>query len=146
MATAQTFRFSGLRVLLGQGDSPETFASPCGFTERSFSRTKEMGESLVPDCTDEDAASFPERDIQSKSASISGTGVLDATALDTWEEFWDSDTSRNVRVELWRGGVKRGHWAGAFQLESLEISATKGERVTIEASLMSDGAFAWVPV
>lgn len=144
MATAQTFRFSGLRVLLGDGADPQGFAAPCGFTERSFSRSKEMGESLVPNCTDEDEASFPERDVTSKSASISGTGVLDATALDTWEEFWDSDISRDVRVELWREGVKRGHWAGAFQLESLEVGATKGERVTIQASLQSDGAFAWV--
>jgi predicted secreted protein len=133
-------------VLLGDGGSPESFGMPCGFTERSFSRTKEMGESVVPDCSDEDAASFTERDITSKSASISGTGVLDASAADTWEEFWNSDTSRNVRVELWRSGVKRGHWAGAFQLESLEFGATKGERVTITASLMSDGSFIWVPV
>lgn len=145
MAQAQTVRFSGLRVLLGDGASPEVFAAPCGLTERSFNRSKEMGESNVPDCTSEDGASFVERDVTSKSAAINGQGMLDITALDTWEEFWESDTSRNVRVEIWRDSVKKGHWAGKFHLESLEVGATKGERANVTIALQSDGSFVWVP-
>lgn len=141
---AATFRFSGLRVLLGDGADPETFAAPCGFTERSLSLSKEMGESNVPDCTSEDAASWVERDIVSKSGSISGTGMLDATALATWQEFFAEDTSKNTRVELWRLGVKTGHYIGAFHMETFEISATKGERVTVNVAMSSDGAVLWV--
>lgn len=144
MAQAETVRFSGLRVLLGSGGDPETFAMPCGLTERSFNRSKEMGSSNVPDCTDEDGASFIERDVTSKSAAVNGTGMLDITALDTWEEFWASDTSRNVRVEIWRNNVKKGHWAGKFHLESFEIGATKGERANVTVALQSDGSFTWV--
>lgn len=145
MAQAQTVRFSGLRVLLGDGASPEVFSAPCGLIERSFNRSKEMGESNVPDCADEEGASFIERDITSKSASVNGSGMLDISALDTWEEFWNSDSSRNVRVEIWRNEVKKGHWAGAFHLESFEVGATKGERANVTVSLQSDGAFLWVP-
>lgn len=145
MAQAETVRFSGLRVLLGDGADPETFAMPCGLTERSFNRSKEMGESNVPDCADEDGASFIERDVTSKSAAVNGQGMLDVTALDTWEAFWASDTSRNVRVEIWRNNVKKGHWAGKFHLESLEIGATKGERANVTVALQSDGSFVWVP-
>lgn len=145
MALAQTYRFSGLRVLLGDGATPtEVFAAPCGLTERSFSLSKEFGESVTPDCTDEDAASWTERDVTSKSGTINGQGVLDATALPTWRGFYESDTSKNIRVELWRGGVKAGHWAGAFHLESFELGATKGERVTVNISAQSDGAVSWV--
>lgn len=143
MAQAETFRFSGYRVLLGDGESPEAFATPCGFTERAFTLSKEMGESNVPDCSDEDGASWIERDVVSKSASVSGTGMLDATSLTTWQDFWDTDASRNARVELWRNGAKVGHWGGAFHMESFETSATKGERVSVTVSMQSDGAVAW---
>lgn len=145
MAQAQTVRFSGLRVLLGDGAEPdEGFTAPCGLTERSLTLSKELGENNVPDCTNEDAASWTERDVVSKSAEIAGQGVVDIVALATWQDFYASDTSKNVRVEVWRG-TKVGHWQGAFHLESLEIGATKGERATIQPSLQSDGAVAWTP-
>lgn len=142
MAQAQTVRFSGLRVLLGNGLDPEDFAAPCGLTERSLSLSKEMGETNVPDCTDEDAASWIERDITSKSAEIAGEGVIDIVALATWQAFFDTDTSKSVRVEIWRG-TKVGHWQGKFHMESFEAGATKGERATVSVSLQSDGAVAW---
>lgn len=143
MAQAETFRFSGYRVLLGDGADPEVFATPCGFTERSFSQSKEFGETNTPDCADEDGPSWIERDVTSKSASINGTGVLDESALDTWLEFWDSDASRNARVELWRNGVKKGHWLGKFHMETFETSATKGERVAVTVAMQSDGSVTW---
>lgn len=143
MAQAQTFRFSGFRVLLGDGGSPESFAFPCGFTDRAFTLSKEMGESNVPDCADEDGASWIERDVVSKSAEISGEGMLDLAALSTWQAFFDTDTSRNARVELWRSGSKIGHWQGLFHMESFENSATKGERVSISVTMQSDGAVLW---
>lgn len=144
MAQAQTVRFSGLRVLLGDGADPENFAAPCGLTERSLTLSKELGESNVPDCTDEDAASWTQRDVVSKSAEIAGQGVIDIAALTTWQERHASDTSGNVRIEIWRG-TKVGHWQGAFHLANLELGATKGERATVQISLQSDGAVAWTP-
>jgi predicted secreted protein len=143
MAQAQTFRFSGVRVLVGDGADPEIFAAPCGFTERSLSLSKDLGETNTPDCLDEDAASWTERDVTAKSASITGQGVLAADALPTWQAFFDSDVSTKCRVELWRAGAKVGQWEGAFQLETLEIGATRGERATINVTLQSDGALAW---
>jgi predicted secreted protein len=144
MAQAQTVRFSGLRVLLGDGATPsETFTAPCGLTERSLSLAKEFGETNVPDCTDEDAASWTERDVTSKSASIDGTGVLDIVSLVTWQARFDSDTSGNVRTEIWRAGAKVGHWQGAFHLETFEVSGTKGERASAKVSLQSDGVVVW---
>lgn len=143
MAQAQTFRFSGYRVLLGAGDSPETFSSPCGFTERSISFNRELAETNVPSCTDEDAPSWLERDVTSMSATISGQGVLDATALTAWIAKLETTESFNARVELWREGAKVGTWAGAFALESFETAGTKGERVTVNVTMQSDGAIVW---
>lgn len=147
MTAAQTFKFSGLKVLIGDGATPtEVFAAPCGLTERSFSLSKELGESQVPDCDDEDAASWTERDVTSKAAEISGQGVLAADALPVWRAFIESDQSKNVHVELHRNGTKIGHWAGKFHLESFQISGSRGERVNVEVSMQSDGACLWVPV
>lgn len=143
MAQAQTFRFSGYRVLLGDGASPEVFSSPCGFTERSFSLNRELSETNVPSCTDDDAPSWLERDTTSMSATISGQGVLDASALTAWIAKLETTESFNARVELWREGAKVGTWAGAFQLESFETAATRGERATVNVTLQSDGAIAY---
>lgn len=143
MAQAQTVRFSGLRVLLGDGETPEVFAAPCGFTERSLTLSKELGSTNVPDCADEDAAPWTERDVTSKSAEISGQGVLDVTALTVWQARFDSDASGNARVEVWRSGAKVGHWLGAFHLESLELGATQGERATVQVGMQSDGVVTW---
>lgn len=140
MALAQTFRFSGYRVLLGDGGDPETFAAPCGFTERGLSFNRELAETNTPDCADEDAPSWLERDVTSMSATINGTGVLEATALPIWLSLLNTTVSFNARVELWRDGAKVGHWEGAFALESFETSGTKGERVQVTVSLQSDGA------
>ncbi|WP_100961067.1 phage tail tube protein [Bosea sp. FBZP-16] len=143
MALAATFRFSGYRVLLGDGADPEVFAAPCGFTERSISFNRELSETNTPDCADEDAPSWLERDVTSMSATINGTGVLEATALPIWLGLLNTTVSFNARVELWREGVKVGHWQGAFALESFETSGTKGERVQVTVSMQSDGVVAY---
>ena len=143
MVAAASFRFSGYRVLLGDGASPEQFSSPCGFTERSFSLNRELSETNSPDCANEDAPSWLERDVTSMSATISGQGVLDASALTAWITKLETTESFNARVELWRNGAKVGMWAGAFQLESFETAATRGERATVNVTLQSDGAVAY---
>lgn len=140
MAIAQTFRFSGYRVLLGNGAEPEVFAAPCGFTERSLSFNRELAETNTPDCANEDAPSWLERDVTSMSATISGQGVLESTALPIWIGLLNTTESFNARVELWREGAKVGTWAGAFALESFETAGTKGERVTVNVTMQSDGA------
>lgn len=144
MAQAKTFRRSGLRLLLGDGATPdESFAAPCGLLERALTLSKELGETNVPDCANEDLAPWTERDVVSKSASIEGSGVLDEDALPIWQGFYDSDSSRNCRIELWRNGVKKGHWQGAFHIETLNPAAPEEGRVTLEISLQSDGPVVW---
>lgn len=144
MTAAQTFRFSGYRVLLGDGGSPESFSAPCGFTERSFSINRELAETNVPDCGDDDAPSWLERDVTSQSATINGTGVLDTSALPLWLAILETTESFNARVELWREGAKIGHWQGAFTLESFETSGTRGERVTVTVAMQSDGVIVYL--
>lgn len=143
MVLAKVFNFSGIRALLGDAATPEVFIAPCGFTERSLTLSKSLGEVNIPDCTDEDIASWVGRDVISKSATLSGSGVLDSDALIKWQSFFATDTSKNARLELYRAGAKVGHWQGAFHLESLEVGGSQGQKATITTTLQSDGEVAW---
>lgn len=144
MVQAKVFNYSGIRVLLGDGASPEVFAAPCGFTERSLVLSKSLGEVNIPDCSNEDLASWVGRDVISKSASLTGSGVLDADALTKWQSaFTSSDESISARMELHRAGAKVGHFAGKFHVESFEIGGSQGQKATISVTLQSDGEVVW---
>lgn len=140
MAQATTLPFSGLSVKLASVSDADTFVAPCGFTERSISFTKEVNDTLVPDCEDEDAASWPERDVTSKSVTISGEGVMARQSLPRWQAAWDSDEPVNTRVDISGTAANGGgYYEGLFHLTSFELGGTKGERCTVSIEMSSTG-------
>lgn len=146
MTQATTVPFSGFRVLLEDPATPGTFIAPCGFTERSLTLTKETNDTTVPDCDNEDAASWVERDVVSKSAAISGEGVMARESLARWQAIYEDDDPVSARVE--RAGTAAqggGYYLGKFHLTSFEQGAVKGERATVSAELSSTGPVVWTP-
>lgn len=146
MAQAQTIPFSGLKVLLESATTPGTFGAPCGLTERSITLTKETNDTTTPDCDNEDAAAWVERDTVSKSASISGEGVMARQSIAVWQAAYESDEPIQVRVE--RSGTAAqggGYYLGAFHLTSFEQSATRGERATVSIEMSSSGPVLFTP-
>lgn len=146
MAQAQTLPFSAFKVLLESTATPGTFIAPCGLTERSLSLTKETNDTTVGDCDDEDAAAWVERDVVSKSASISGDGVMARQSIAVWQAAYESDAPINVRVE--RSGTAAqggGYYLGTFHLTSFEQGATRGERATASIEMSSSGPVVWTP-
>ncbi|KTR07335.1 hypothetical protein NS365_04565 [Aureimonas ureilytica] len=140
MAQPQTMRFGKFRVLLGNGATPEVFTAPCGFTSRSFSRSKELTDVTVPDCDDPDAPSHVARDVRSLSSSISGSGILAKSALPVWEKAFESTESVNCRVEMDWGATKITY-EQRFHISSMELTADDGARVQLSIQMESDGAF-----
>ena len=141
MAEASTIPFSGVRVMLESATTPNTFVAPCGLTQRSVTFSKETTDSVVPDCTDEDAAAWPQRDVVSKSVSISGEGVLARESLPRWRAAWESDEPVKARVELSGTAAQGGGaWTGLFHLTSKAFDATKGERCKLQVEMQSTGA------
>lgn len=134
MAQATTSRFSQFLVLLGDGASPEEFEAPCGLTSRSLERTSETNSTNVPDCDDEDAPSWLENDEVSKSWSITGEGVVAEESIDSWEGWWQTGGTKNVRVSL-----RDRTWEGRALLTNFTINASKGQRVTHSITLTGDG-------
>ncbi|MCB5412250.1 phage tail protein [Pseudogemmobacter faecipullorum] len=136
---APTVQFSKFYVRLSDGAVAPAFIAPCGFTSKSFSRSKTFGETNVPACPDEDKPSWTERDVQSMTSSISGDGVLMKSAVATWEAALASVESIECEVELVYPDGDSELYTGFYHLESFEITGTKGERVTASIAMQSDG-------
>lgn len=139
MAKPITAKFGSFFVRLSNGAVPAVFTAPCGFSSKSFNRSKNFGEVNVPDCDDPDAPAWIERDVQSMTASISGDGVLASEAIPVWEGAMASTNSIAAEVEIvWPNGSS-DIYTGNFHVESFEVTATLGERVNVSVSMQSDG-------
>ncbi|APX83814.1 hypothetical protein BV511_03165 [Methylorubrum extorquens] len=146
MSQAQTVPFSGLKVLLESATIAGTFVAPCGLTERSFTLSKETNDTTVPDCDNEDAPGWVERDVVSKSAAISGEGVMARQSIARWQAAYESDEPVKVRVE--RAGTAAqggGSYLASYHLTSFEQGGTKGERATVSVELQSTGPVVFTP-
>lgn len=141
MAQATAITFSKVRILLGDGASPETFGAPCGFNARALNRSKNTTEVDIPDCADEDAPAWVGRDVRSLTWGVTGEGVLAEESVQDWEDFFASSAPRNVRVELeFPGSVGTLTYNGAAHLTTYNVGANRGERATINVELQGDGA------
>lgn len=133
---AQTKKFSEFLVEIGDGLTPtEGFAAPCGLRSRGWERTNTMNESQNPSCPpDEDEPADTDRDVVSRSSSISGAGVVADEDFDVWDEWCDDGSTKNVRITL---GARQ--WVAPMKCASLNIQGERGQRVNFTVSLVSDG-------
>lgn len=134
MTQATTLKFSQFLIQIGNGASPEVFASPCGLNSRGFSRTAATSDTNVPDCDNPDAPSWLDRDIVSLSAALSGAGVVADEDFDAWNDWWESGLSKNIKIAL---GTRS--WVGPAKLTKLNITGARGKRVEFDVSIDSDG-------
>lgn len=127
-------------VRLSNGATPSVFVAPCGFTEKSFTRSKSFGESVVPNCPDDgDTIDWVERDVISMTSSISGQGVMAQQSTALWEAALANPESVLCEVEIeWPNGASEVY-TGRYHLESLELGAPNGQRVTANVAMQSDG-------
>lgn len=138
MAQPITARFGKFRILLGNSADPIVYAAPCGFTSKSLTLTRNLSEVSIPDCDEPDAPITIGRDVESISSSVSGEGVLAASSVITWLEAYESSESVPVKIEVeFSTGIVT--WTGLMQIESLELGAEQGGRVTLNVSMQSDG-------
>lgn len=138
MAQPVTARFGKFRVLLDLAGTG-TYSAPCGFTSKSLTLGKSLSEVSLPDCDDPDAPIVLGRDVESITSSVSGEGVLAASSVTTWLDAYEATESVAVKIEIeFASGTVT--WTGSMHVESLEIGAEQGGRVTLNVSMQSDGA------
>lgn len=146
MVKAITVSFSKFKVKIGDGADPEVFSAPCGFTSRAFNRSKSLNETNVPDCDDEDAPSWTERDVVALTWSVSGQGVMAAQSVALWDAAYESTESISVMVEIdYPAPVGTVSYKGKAHVESIEDNGEKGQRVLRNISMQSDGPLVRTP-
>lgn len=133
-----------LFILLGNGATPEVFASPCGLTSQGVDFTASTNTTIIPDCVDPEAAAWEAKDINALSAQVTGTGVMAVESFSTWNDWFQSADIRALQIKL--DAPALGHWLGDFVLSSLKYGGTRGEKVTIDVTLVNSGAVLWVSV
>lgn len=141
MAQPTTIKGGKVLVKLGDSSSPIVYEAPCGFTQRSLTLTKNLEEVNIPDCDDPDQVDWVGRDATSLSMSVSGEGVLAAESVETWLAAWEDVESVPVQIDI-VFPANTITWLGYMHVESIEIGANNGQRVTANISMQSDGEMA----
>lgn len=141
MAKPTTAQATQLLIRLGDGADPENFTSPCGITTKGLSRTAKTNDTEVLDCDSPDDPVWIDRLIQSNSASITGSGLLAAESLDTWDTWFESSDPKNVQIRFSAPAALAGRtYQGSFVLTKLEITGTLKDKVQISVQLDSNGS------
>lgn len=140
MAQANTIKFGSTSILLGDGASPEVFAAPCGFTSLTMTVNIETNSVNVPDCTDPDLPAWLVSDEVSKQMVLSGQGVLDTDAMQTWDAWLLAGGEKNVR---WFRDLTGANGGGYFEAPALlttyEESGERGQRYSVSIGLTLNG-------
>lgn len=142
MADATTIKGGKVRVLLGtlpvDPEDPITYAAPCGFNQRSVTLNKGLEDTQGVNCTEPDAISWLLRDAVSLSMTVAGEGVLAVESIELWLAAVENPDSVPVKVEI-ELPAKTITYTGRMQVESVEMGAPNGRRVTNNVSMQSDG-------
>lgn len=137
---------TALLILVGDGGSPEVFAQPCGLTSNKASIKASTNSTVIPFCDDPSAAAWESKDVNSLSMSVSGSGVMAVESFDIWNDWALSGLAKDVQIKIDDGkGEYLGYYSGSFILSSFDLTGTRGQKVTIDASLDNDDIVVWVP-
>jgi hypothetical protein len=139
MADATTIKSGKVRVLLDSARSG-TFAVKCGFTQNAITFNAGLEDFTIPDCDDPDAVSWQGRDKVSLSISVTGEGVVAAESGEDLLDMVTDPDSFPAKIEI-EFPAKTLTYTGNLHVESIELGRQDGRRVTLNASMQSDGAF-----
>lgn len=142
MSQVKQYTGEKLAIQIGNGADPEVFAHDCLInTERGVSYNSQTSESYLPDCDDLDLPAARSLEVTGLSTTITGSGVMHSSSWKSFFEWWQSGTSKNVKV--YENGVSVADGGGSevasYKLTSLERSGSHKEAVTVSITLESDG-------
>lgn len=144
MAKPTVLAGTKLLILVGDGASPEVFAQPCGLTTQGIDFSASTNTTLIPDCADPEAPAWEAKDVNALSAQVTGQGVMAVESFDVWNDWFQSATAKNVQIKLDNAAL--GHWAGQFVLSGLKYGGQRGQKVTVDITMVNNGEVPWVPL
>jgi hypothetical protein len=147
MTAVKTLAGEKLLIKIGDGGSPtETFTHDCLINaDRSAQMSSDVTDVIVPDCDDSTLPGWKYRFKDGLEVTVSGAGKMHTASLETWWNWFNSDTAKNVRIETngITGANGGGYIAGAFKLTSFNWSGARKDFANTEVTLVSHGACAW---
>jgi len=137
MAQGTTSTFGNFRILIGDGATPtEVFSLLCGLTSKGVTFASETTTSEVPDCSDEDAPSFQEKDVKSQSISVSGSGMWTREAHNTVLDWWKSGLRKNIKIQYVTAASGSVEYVnGPAILTNVGNTVEKGGKLSAELSI-----------
>jgi hypothetical protein len=145
MAAPTTARFGAGYIEVETRATPGTFTKVCGFNEIEIALDKDLNDTTVPDCDNPDAAAWVQRDVVSRSATFSCSGVAAKVSLSLLDQSENSDLSSNIRITIGGMGIGTGspalvnrRYAGKFHTKHT-LTGERGNKWQIEFSGESDG-------
>jgi hypothetical protein len=147
MADPTTINFGQVLVLLGNGATPEVFSAPCGFTDKAVKNTAASSAAIIPDCDNPEAAPWSVEGITSLSLEVTGSGILALEDDPTWQAWFDSGASKNVRIvknmpAAQGGGYRQGPMVLTDISEAVKLSSD-AKLATRNVTIKSAGPMPW---
>lgn len=132
-------------ILLGNGESPEVFAAPCGGNVDRITLSNNTGETTVLDCTDPlGTAAAIKRWTESQDTSMSVSGRLSIEALAAWRSWADSGAEKNIRALFDETGANGGgYYTVPSILQTFVVTRTGTGTAEIEATIVAAGRRVW---
>jgi Phage tail tube protein len=152
MAAPTVIPGTKLLILIGPGGdspggSPDVFTEPCGLTTKNFTLSASTNSTLIPDCLDPSLPAWEAKDVNALSAEVTGTGVMAVESFHTWLDWFLGATERSARIQLVSPTTSPntlGYFLGSFLLSSLKYGGVRGQKVTIDITLVNNGALTFV--
>lgn len=126
-----------LRFALPDTD-PLIFTAWCGVNNKTIKWSRNLEETVVPDCDDPNAAPYVDRGVTSQSCSIAVQGVITQQAIKQYTEMLKTTKPLYFELEMNLGGAKY-KWQGQAQVSDFEMGADTGKSVTFSLNLSSHG-------
>jgi hypothetical protein len=144
MAQPTVIAGTKLIILVGNAAIPEVFSAPCGLTTSGINFTAATNTTLVPDCDDPEAPTWEARDVSSMGFEVTGSGVMAVESFNVWRDWMLSGLGRNVQIKFDDPGL--GYWGAVMKLTRWNHSGARGQKVTVEVSMVSDGMPTWTDI
>lgn len=146
MAQAKTVKGTKLLIMIGDGETPESFVHTCSVSAaRSFQLQAQTNDVNVPDCDDPELMAWVESEKISLQATLQGAGVVNSPDIKTLQALVTQSDPVNCRVVVDVAGADGGgYWEGAFLFTDFTISGDRGQKADLNFSAKSSGAVEWV--
>lgn len=141
MARPNTLKGTKVSILIGDTQDPPVYTKFCGLTAKAIRFVKNTNEFFVPDCDDPDDPAWRELAASGRSATITGSGILDLDAQTAMRAAMNDSDPVPMKVML--DDAAGGAWTGTFMVTEMNVTGNDGELTQVSLTLESSGEVLW---